>query len=377
MVVRPADVAGDVLRWGADLPRFPDVPPRRVPAAAYADPARYERERSVLRRCWLAVARSDELAETSDVVVWDGFGESVVLARTPEGGLSGFHNVCQHRGARLVERSGRHEAPFGCPWHGMRYDTRGCVVDAPGSGFAPEEWAGLRAPAVAVEELAGTVWLKLDPSAGEPLRDHLGEVGDQLAGYPLAEMETVGVRDWVAPVNWKVLVEGLNESWHIPHTHPGSVSAQLRVDETSYALLGRHSMMVVPLESMYDDLRRTGDHHRYADSHYCVFPATVFNCMPTHVQLFTVTPLSVAEARYRIWHLVPPAARRYPAALRFQWEHTQQVAEEDMRAASLVATTRASSARADNVFGPHECRLSAWHAELDRELDATGPIRPA
>src|SRR4051794_25979191 len=93
--------------------------PSLLDARHYRDPERYRREIGrIFRRAWLPAARSADLAEPRSHVVWDRFGQSVVLARLDDGSLAAWHNVCQHRGARLVRESGRcPTGSFKCPWH--------------------------------------------------------------------------------------------------------------------------------------------------------------------------------------------------------------------------------------------------------------------
>ena len=96
------------LRFGPDVPMIPDIGPGIVDAAVYTDPERYERERTtVLRRSWQVICRSEQLARPGDFVTWDGHGETVIVTRRRDGGVSGFHNVCQHRGARIVKEPRR------------------------------------------------------------------------------------------------------------------------------------------------------------------------------------------------------------------------------------------------------------------------------
>ncbi|HJY94660.1 MAG TPA: Rieske 2Fe-2S domain-containing protein, partial [Streptosporangiaceae bacterium] len=100
---------GDLpARFGAGVPLIPDIGPAELDSRIYTDPARFEAERrKVLNRSWQIICRSSEIPGTGDHVVWEGQGETIVISRRRDGGISGFHNVCQHRGARIVPRSGQ------------------------------------------------------------------------------------------------------------------------------------------------------------------------------------------------------------------------------------------------------------------------------
>src|SRR5579862_5804435 len=100
---------GDLpARFGDGVPLIPDIGPSELDSRVYTDPARFEAERrKVLNRSWQIICRSSELPGTGDHVVWAGQGETVRSRGRRGGGVSVFHNVWQHRGARSVRRSGQ------------------------------------------------------------------------------------------------------------------------------------------------------------------------------------------------------------------------------------------------------------------------------
>ncbi len=124
---------GDLpARIGPGVPLIPDIGPAELDSSVYTDPARFEQERrKVLNRSWQIICRSEEIPDTGDHVVWEGQGETIVVSRRRDGGVSGFHNVCQHRGARIVPESGKGARRFTCRWHSWSYDLEGTVVGVP------------------------------------------------------------------------------------------------------------------------------------------------------------------------------------------------------------------------------------------------------
>ena len=55
-----------------------------------------------------------------------------MIARQDDGSLFAFHNVCRHRGSRIVSEGGHCEARrLTCPFHGFTYDLEGNVIDVP------------------------------------------------------------------------------------------------------------------------------------------------------------------------------------------------------------------------------------------------------
>src|SRR5438270_3793448 len=130
-----------------------------LPAAAYFDAARYERElQRIWYRNWIYVGRSSELTLPRQFRTFELGAQKLLLVRDDEGTLRAFHNTCRHRGAALcretegVMRSGA----IVCPYHAWTYDLRGRLLRTsskrhaqgfdpahyPLYGIAVREWRG-------------------------------------------------------------------------------------------------------------------------------------------------------------------------------------------------------------------------------------------
>ena len=84
---------------------------------------------------WVHAGRADEIPNPGDFLVREIAGESLILVRNNEGGLSAYYNVCRHRGTRLTEeKSGRFASTIQCPYHAWTYDLKGCLLAAPQDG---------------------------------------------------------------------------------------------------------------------------------------------------------------------------------------------------------------------------------------------------
>jgi Rieske 2Fe-2S family protein len=75
-----------------------------LPQAFHLDPEVYQLELGrIWRRNWLFAAHSAELRSAGDRVVFDVGDDSALIVRGEYGQLRAFHNVCRHRGSRLVD----------------------------------------------------------------------------------------------------------------------------------------------------------------------------------------------------------------------------------------------------------------------------------
>lgn len=381
MVHRPT--RGDLPAM-VDLSRpvLPDVAGSIVDADVYRDADRYEAERrAVLRRSWLIAGRSSELPSEGDWILYEGHGETVVVARQPNGSVAAFHNVCQHRGARLTrgEASGCTRR-FTCPWHGWVYDTTGDLVGVPErQDFEPEHLEGLRSPLVAADEWGGWVWINLAGADASPLLEWIGpDIAADLGRFRMEDMVLHEKLVYDVPVNYKAIVDGFNEVYHVTELHHVPPDFTHSARDTAFHLTGPHSMMFVPRPDAREKLAATGDHHQCAICHYVLFPNAVFNNNPDQIQLFQPIPLAVDRTRFVCWELIygdgDPDYDRYLAGTLKRWAALKSVVEEDIFVFTEVAATRDAMGYTRNVFSRRECKPTEYHRTMDLCVGGGDPM---
>lgn len=190
--------------------------------------ARAERDR-LWRKVWQQVGRVEDIPEVGDYLTYEILDDSILVVRAAPDEIRAFHNVCAHRGRRLVDTPpgarnaqgrarGRH---FVCGYHGWTYDLQGqnthALHEADWQGALTGECKGL-AP-VRVDTWSGWIFINMDPGC-EPLRDYLEPAASMLDPFQLQNMR-VRWRKWgVFDCNWKVAMEAFNETYHVQTTHP-------------------------------------------------------------------------------------------------------------------------------------------------------------
>ena len=119
----------------------------------------------VLSRCWMVLARSEDVKGAP--VRADLLGEGVVLWRN-ETGLHAFRDLCIHRGAALS--LGRVDAgQLVCPYHGWRYGGDGACTHIPAQPAGRGVPTKARALPYDVQERYGLIWGALEaPPAAVP-----------------------------------------------------------------------------------------------------------------------------------------------------------------------------------------------------------------
>jgi phenylpropionate dioxygenase-like ring-hydroxylating dioxygenase large terminal subunit len=348
------------------------LPPSVLDAQHYRDPDQFERELSqIFLRSWLPACPSSDLAQPRDFVVWDQLRQSVVLARQDDGTASAFHNVCQHRGARLVEGSGHCKTGrIKCPWHGFAYGLDGCVTGIPlRDTFDEEVLDGLRAPAVRTAEWLGWVWICFDDDA-PPLEDYLGVIGAELSRYGLDGYRFTHRETAVLDANWKIVMDAFNETWHVPFTHQGTLADVVMWRDAVIRIESPHSWMTLPLRGFTERIQ-DDDHQKKSICHYLAFPNTIFSCFPRHLQMWSAWPLSPRKTVLMAYQMMGSPAEgvsdeKWARQGDRDWTHFLAVLAEDADVVNGFDKTIDSIAYRRNIFNTAESRLTAFHDEVNR-----------
>jgi phenylpropionate dioxygenase-like ring-hydroxylating dioxygenase large terminal subunit len=202
--------------------------PVTFPVEAYISEeyARAERDK-LWRKVWLQAGRVEEIPNVGDFITYEILDDSVILLRTGPDQIRAFHNVCPHRGRRLIDipkgaRNARgRRNQFICGFHGWRFDLDGNNTHIP----YREDWQGQMTPdcsgltPVKIDTWGGWLWINLDPAC-QPLRDYLGVIPEMLDPFQLQNMRPRWRKWGIFDCNWKVALEAFNETYHVQQTHP-------------------------------------------------------------------------------------------------------------------------------------------------------------
>ena len=203
--------------------------PTTIPVQAYTSEAYARAERDKLwRKVWLQVGRVEEIPEVGGYLTYDILDDSIIVVRTGPNEFSAHHNVCMHRGRRLVDvppgaknACAKTKKSFVCGFHGWTYGLDGACTHI----REQDDWQGALTPAnthlahVNVDTWGGWLFVNMDIDP-EPLADYLFPAAKILDPFGLQNMRFKW-RKWLNfDCNWKVALEAFNETYHVFTTHP-------------------------------------------------------------------------------------------------------------------------------------------------------------
>lgn len=172
---------------------------------------------------WLFVAAAAEVPEPGDFVTVNVGRSSVIVVRDDDEEVRAFHNVCRHRGSRILDDACGSVGNLVCPYHHWTYGVDGRLLHAENQ---PETFDrsrfGLRS--VPVRTVAGLVFICLAAEPPTDFDDVMARIEPYLAPYDLGRTKVAHQVDIVEKGNWKLVMENNRECYHCDG-HPELVSA--------------------------------------------------------------------------------------------------------------------------------------------------------
>ena len=205
-----------------------------LPNQAYTSASFIEYERDhVLASSWAGLWFASDLPKKGTVKPVDFMGLPLLIMRNKSDQINVFHNVCSHRGTKLVREEMVVQGALRCPYHSWSYNLDGELKGTPHiGGVGQHKVEGFNLCDHGLKPVRSAVWMdivfiNLSGDAmdfGEyckPLVDQwqtfVGNTGlDRLQ----AELKGNDMEIEVCS-NWKLAIENFCESYHLPWIHPG------------------------------------------------------------------------------------------------------------------------------------------------------------
>lgn len=168
---------------------------------------------------WIFVGTEPELPEPGDCITVEIGPVSVLLLRGDDEEIRGFHNVCRHRGAKLVDEKSTTIGNIVCRYHGWTYNEDGELILAEhmGKDFK-KNCHNLRT--VHVRSIAGLIFICLAKDAPADI-DKMDEImSPYIAPHDIKNTKVAFQSELIEEGNWKLTLENNRECYHCEGNHP-------------------------------------------------------------------------------------------------------------------------------------------------------------
>jgi Rieske 2Fe-2S family protein len=195
-------------------------PGHSLPAAFYLSPEVFEADMEhIFGKHWIYVGVEPDVPEPGDVAVFDIGKASIAVVRDEGGEVRAYHNVCRHRGARLVEDEKTTVGNLVCRYHSWTYDLTGALIHADHMGPRFDRACHGLKP-VHIRSLEGLLFVCLADEPPADFDDMARRLGPYVAPHNVRGTKVAFQRDIVEPGNWKLTMENNRECYHCGVNHP-------------------------------------------------------------------------------------------------------------------------------------------------------------
>jgi len=182
---------------------------------------------------WTVIGSASSLPKAGDVKPFDLLGLPLLVVRNKKNKIKVFHNVCSHRGVKLVDKPGNIRNVIRCPYHSWSYSADGELIATPHiGGMNKHQSSKFDKSKNNLKEIKSYVWLDLiivNISNNQiPFKEYIKPLDERWSKFWISKDRELinhandfGYFKLKAKCNWKFAIENYCESYHLPWVHPG------------------------------------------------------------------------------------------------------------------------------------------------------------
>ena len=231
----------------------------QLPNEAYTSPEFFQLElKYIFTQHWNVAGLVEDITQPGDFLTTQVGLVNIVVLLNEQHQLLAFHNMCSHRGTKLLDDSGNinelnDSNSIVCPYHDWRFSLSGRLTKIPGERreFSGVEKACFNLTPAKVACWRGMIWVHPDSEA-MALDTWLAPIKQHVAPYQVESL--LEAKDEVISqeikANWKIVVENYIDHYHLSHLHAGTLNMYAH-SKAEFGFEGAHFRFWEPLAKDY------------------------------------------------------------------------------------------------------------------------------
>ena len=274
----------------------------------------HEKEKIFFNK-WTVIGVASSTPNPGDARPHNLLGVPLVVVRDKDKRIRVFHNVCSHRGFKLLDKSCTLKNVIRCPYHSWSYDFNGKLVATPHIGglnnHQSEKFDKIKS---SLKEVKTKVWMDIifvNINSNEiefdeyikPLENRWSKFINLKDQKSLVHSKDYGYFNLEVNCNWKFAIENYCESYHLPTIHP-ELNKVSNIDD-HYHIQGLPNRFAGQGSKKYEQPAKGNkkfhtfahwDKNMLKNSEYiALFPNVMIGLHIDHFYIFWLEPLSMKK----------------------------------------------------------------------------------
>ncbi len=292
---------------------------------------------------WMLTGHVSDIPNSGDYLTFDGLNERAFVINSGAQGIRAFHNICRHRGSKILYGSGNCPRALNCPFHGWRYSLDGKLQYIPGEdGFPNIDKSTHGLVPLDLEIWRGFIFIRFQ-SGGPSLIETMTPIEDKVQQYGLEKLQPYEeMQEYVYPVNWKIFHDIDNEGYHVPFGHPSlhQLYGQNYVDSVIGPIAVSHGWFneskgrlwsVRHYRNLMPEFSHLKDEQTRLWLYFGFFPNLVMAFYPEMMEIYMSIPIDLLQTKIISRTYALPDARREVQAVRYLNRRINQTTEFEDR----------------------------------------------
>jgi choline monooxygenase len=289
-----------------------------LPNECYTSPEylMFEREK-IFADKWTVIGVGSSIPSPGDAITYSLLGIPLIILRDKDYRIRVFHNVCSHRGFKLLDEPCSLKNVLRCPYHSWAYDFRGKLITTPHiGGLNIHESEKFDKSKSNLKEVRSKVWMDIifvninnnEIEFNEyikPLESRWSKFISKEDQDLLVNAKDHGYFSLGVKSNWKFAIENYCESYHLPTIHPelnkiSNISDHYHIQGLPNRFAGQGSKkynQLIKENKTFNSFKNWKKDLNTNSEYIALFPNVMIGLHIDHFYAFWLEPISVNKTK--------------------------------------------------------------------------------
>jgi len=266
---------------------------------------------------WTAIGVGSSIPNPGDAKPYNLLGIPLLIVRNKDLKINVFHNICSHRGYKLLDKPCTLKNVIRCPYHSWSYDFKGNLIATPHiGGLNIHNSDKFQKEKSNLKEVKSKIWMDIifiNINSNEiefddyikPLEQRWSKFINKEDPSLLVHSNDYGYFNLEVNSNWKFAIENYCESYHLPTIHPelnkvSNINDHYHIEGLPNRFAGQGSKkykQLVKDNKKFNTFKNWNKDFLERSEYIALFPNVMIGLHIDHFYVFWLEPLAVNKTK--------------------------------------------------------------------------------